>query len=54
MMTSYDTNEQVHLTFDLWEKHGGRCVHVGIPESLFFFFLVLICLVFKLTGQYFI
>ena len=38
MMTSYDTNEQVHLTFDRWEKHGGRCVHVGIPESLFLIF----------------
>ena len=35
MMTSYDTNGKVHRTFDLWEKHGGKCVYVEIPERLF-------------------
>ena len=40
MMTSYETNEQVHRTFDLWEKHGGKCVHVGIPERFFHIFLL--------------
>ena len=40
MMTSYDTNVQVHQTFDLWEKHGGKCVYVGIPERLFDIYLI--------------
>ena len=46
-MASYDTNAQVHRTFDLWEKQGGKCVYVGITEKLldtFLIFLVLICL----------
>ena len=39
MMTSYDTNAQVHRTFGLWKKHGGKCVYIGIPERLFNIFL---------------
>ena len=39
-MTSYDTNVQIHQTFDLQEKHGGKCVYVGIPERLFDIFLI--------------
>ena len=37
MMTSNETNVQVQGTFDLWEKHGGKCVYVGIPERLSIF-----------------
>ena len=40
MMTSYDTNAQVHWTFGLWEKHGGKCVYVRIPERLLNIFLI--------------
>ena len=39
-MMSYDTNAQVQRTFDLLEKHGGKCVYVGIPERLFDTFLI--------------
>ena len=39
-MTSYDTNVQVHQIFDLSEKHGGKCVYVGIPETFFDIFLI--------------
>ena len=34
-MTSYDTNAQVHRTFDLLEKHGGKGVYDRIPEKSF-------------------
>ena len=46
-MMSYDTNGQVHQTFDLWEKNGSKCVYVGISERFFdvsLIFLVLLCL----------
>ena len=36
-----DTNAQVHQTFDLEEKHGGKCVYIRIPEQLFHIFLIL-------------
>ena len=39
-MTSYDTNAQVHRPFDLWEKHGGKCVYVGIPGRICNIFLI--------------
>ena len=35
MLTSYDANAQ-----DLWEKHDGKCVYVGIPGRLFDNFLM--------------
>ena len=40
MMTSNDTNAQVHRTFDLWEKHCSKSVYVGIPERLLDIFLL--------------
>ena len=45
MMTSYDTNVQVHRTFDLWEIYFGKCVYVGIPERLFDIFLIYLVLI---------
>ena len=39
-MTSYDANAQVHQTFDLWEKHGDKCVYVRIPDRRFDIFLI--------------
>ena len=36
VMTSYDTNAQVHQTFDLCETYGGKCVYVGF----FYIFLI--------------
>ena len=54
-MTSYDANAQVHRTFDLWEKHDGKCVYVGIPEGLFDIFLIFFATYMSnQTGQYFI
>ena len=61
MMTSYDTNVQVHWIFDPWEKHGGKCVYIRIPESLFDIFMIVFIQVYVLdvqikltTVQYFI
>ena len=49
---SYDLNEQVHLTFDLWEKH---IVGVFMLEFLIFFGTCMFHVQNKhLTGQYFI
>ena len=39
-MTSYDTNAQVHRTFDLLEKHGGKCVYVGKFRKIFQYLLM--------------
>ena len=39
-MTSSNTIAQVHRTVDLWDKHGGNCVYVGIPGKLFSIFLL--------------
>ena len=45
MITSYDTNAQVHRTFDLWKKHDGKCDYVRIPERLFDIFLLFLGLI---------
>ena len=41
MVTSYDTNAQVHWTVDLWENHCGKCVY----ERIFHIFLIFLVLV---------
>ena len=48
MLTSYDTIEQAHQTIDLWEKHGGECIHVGIPERLFHYFFHILVVIYVL------
>ena len=32
-MMSYDINAQVHRTFDLWEKHGGKWVMLEFSKD---------------------
>ena len=31
MMTSYQTNAQVHWPFHFWELHGGKSIYEKIP-----------------------
>ena len=34
MMSSFNTNEQVHWTFDIWENHGGSVFMLEFQKDL--------------------